>query len=74
MAVVHERKREFAESIKIFTSLLDSPAMNPEEAKANRILFLQHLAMNYEQLRELKKVITVYQDMVKVEPKLPSPD
>jgi tetratricopeptide (TPR) repeat protein len=68
MAVVHERKREFAESIKIFTSLLNSPAVNPEEAKANRLLFLQHLAMNYEQLREPKKVIAAYQDMVKVEP------
>jgi tetratricopeptide (TPR) repeat protein len=68
VATIHERKREYAEAIKIFTALLDSPLLSAEETKENRRMFQEHLIMNYEELRELKKVIAIYQELVKTNP------
>ncbi len=69
IATVYERRREYAESSKIFENLLQNPELSSEDGKSNRLLFQQHLAMNYEQLKDQKKVISIYQEIVKDEPK-----
>jgi tetratricopeptide (TPR) repeat protein len=70
LGTAYERNGEFGEAATIFSSLLESPGLNADEEKANRIIFQQHLAANYEELREYEKAIAVYQDIVKTEPKM----
>jgi tetratricopeptide (TPR) repeat protein len=67
-ATIYEKKREYAEAIKIFTALLENPLVKSEDAKDNRRMFQEHLIMNYEEMRDFKKVISIYQEMVKIYP------
>ena len=70
LGTAYERNGEFNEAVTIFSSLLENPGLNADEEKPNRIIFQQHLAANYEELREYEKAIAVYQDVVKAEPKM----
>jgi Flp pilus assembly protein TadD len=70
LAIAHESNDEFAEAAKLFLSLLNNPETGSDDTKSNRFLFQEHLAYNYEELKEPQKAINVYLDMVKVEPKV----
>jgi tetratricopeptide (TPR) repeat protein len=70
LGTAYERNGESKDAVDVFSSLLESPALNTDEEKANRLIFQQHLAANYEELREYNKAIAVYQDIVKSEPKM----
>jgi pentatricopeptide repeat protein len=70
LGTAYERNGEFGEAVTVFSSLLESPGLKADEEKANKIIFQQHLAADYEELREYDKAIAVYQDIVKTDPKM----
>ena len=67
LGTAYEQNGQLAEAAKIFTGLLGKPEGGSEEAKANRTVFQQHLAADYQEMGENAKAIAVYEDMLKGE-------
>ncbi len=66
----YEESGKYAEAAKLFERLLDKKvADNSEEIKANRLVFQQHLAADYMEMKEYEKAIAVYLEMVKADPR-----
>ena len=69
----YEESGKYAESVKIFSGLLESSKDDSEEAKSNRLVFQQHLAADYMEVKDYGKAIEIYKDMVKADPKKGNP-
>ena len=64
-----EENGKYADAAKIFSNLLSATTDSSQESATNRILFQQHLAAVYLELREFEKSIALYQDMAKADPR-----
>ncbi len=69
LGMVYEENGNYAEAAKLFASLLDKARGGSEEAKANFLVFQQHLAANYMEMGDYEKAIALYQDMARTDPK-----
>ena len=65
----YEESGNRKEAIAIFERLLQKVPAGTEEAKTNRMLFQQRLAINYWEMGEREKTIALYRDMAKADPK-----
>jgi tetratricopeptide (TPR) repeat protein len=61
----YEQNGQLAEAVKIFSGLLDKTRGGSEEYKANRVVFQQHLAADYQEMGENAKAIAIYEEMLK---------
>jgi tetratricopeptide (TPR) repeat protein len=64
----YERSNRLSEAAAIFTQLLEKSDSDSEEYKANRTVFQQHLAADYQEMGEMAKAIAIYEGMVKSDP------
>ena len=64
----YERSNRFPEAIAVFTELLEKSDSDSDEYKANRMVFQQHLAADYQEMGETAKAVAVYEEMVKRDP------
>jgi tetratricopeptide (TPR) repeat protein len=64
----YERGNRLSEAAAIFTQLLEKSDGGSEEYKANRVVFQQHLAADYQEMGETAKAIAIYEEMVKNNP------
>jgi tetratricopeptide (TPR) repeat protein len=64
----YERSNHLSEAAAIFTQLLEKSPGDSEEYKANRVVFQQHLAADYQEMGEPAKAIAIYEEMVKRDP------
>jgi len=67
LGAAYEQNGQLAEAVKIFTGLLRKTEGGSEEAKANRTVFQQHLAADYQEMGENAKAIGIYEEMLKGE-------
>jgi tetratricopeptide (TPR) repeat protein len=67
LGTAYEQNGQLAEAVKIFTGLLRKTEGGSEEAKANRTVFQQHLAADYQEMGENAKAIAIYEEMLKGE-------
>ncbi len=56
------------DALKIFSQLLDDTKGDSEEDKANRRLFQQRLAANYQKLGDHAKAIGIYEELIAANP------
>jgi tetratricopeptide (TPR) repeat protein len=63
-----ERSNRLPEAAAVFTQLLEKSDGDSEEYKANRVVFQQHLAADYQEMGEPAKAIAIYEEMVKSDP------
>ena len=64
----YEESGKFADAAALFSNLLGKSAAGSAELNANRLVFQQHLADDYVELREYEKAIALYEEIVKAEP------
>jgi tetratricopeptide (TPR) repeat protein len=64
-----EENGKYADAAKIFSNLLNATTDSSRESSTNRLLFQQHLAAVYLELRDYEKSIALYQEMVKTDPR-----
>jgi len=69
LASAYEQSGRPAQAAKIFARLLEITTSANEEGQANRIVFQQHLAANYQEMGENEKAIAIYQELAKSDPK-----
>ncbi len=68
LGTAFEQNGQLPEAVKIFSGLLSKTKNGgSEEYKANRVVFQQHLAADYQEMGENAKAITIYEDMLKGE-------
>jgi len=67
LGTAYEQNGQLAEAAKTFSGLLAKTEGGSEEAKANRTVFQQHLAADYQEMGEKAKAIAIYEDMLKGE-------
>jgi tetratricopeptide (TPR) repeat protein len=68
LGTAYELGGRAAEAVKIFSDLLDQSKDGPEDLKANRGVFQQHLAASYQDMGDGEKAIAIYEEMVKSDP------
>lgn len=68
LGVAYEQSGNPAEAAKIFSDLVTKAREGTEEFKANRVVFLQHLAAAYQDLGENDKAIALYEEMINSAP------
>ncbi len=64
-----EGSGRYEEAVEMFSYLVEKTGNNNEVEKTNRLLFQQHLAANYMELREFEKAVSLYQEMAEMDPK-----
>ncbi len=65
----YEDSGRYGEAAKLFSNLLSNASSGSEEARANLVVFQQHLAADYMELGDHEKGIAIYQEMAKADPK-----
>ena len=64
----YEESGKFADAAALFSRLLSKSTPGSEELNANRLVFQQHLADDYVELKEYDKAIALYEEIVKTDP------
>ncbi|HYK91701.1 MAG TPA: tetratricopeptide repeat protein, partial [Acidobacteriota bacterium] len=68
LGTAYEQNGQLPDAVKIFSGLLEkTKSSGSEEYKANRVVFQQHLAADYQEMGENGKAVTIYEDMLKGE-------
>jgi tetratricopeptide (TPR) repeat protein len=68
LGTAYEQNGQLSDAAKVFSGLLEKTKNSgSEEYKANRVVFQQHLAADYQEIGENAKAIAVYEDMLKEE-------
>jgi len=64
----YEQSSRFADAAAVFTQLLERSDGDSQEYMANRTVFQQHLAADYQEMGETDKAIAIYEEMVQSDP------
>ncbi len=64
LGMAYEQSGLYRDAVGIFSSLLENTTASSEESRANRLVFQQHLAANYQEMGDMEKAIDLYQEMV----------
>jgi tetratricopeptide (TPR) repeat protein len=68
LGMAYEQSGLYPEAVKTFSKLVEETAANSEEAEANRAVFQQHLAANYQEMGDIDKAIGIYEEMIQASP------
>jgi tetratricopeptide (TPR) repeat protein len=60
-----EESGRYEDAVEVFTYLIENTDSDTEANRANRLLFQQHLAADYMELRAFEKAISLYQEMAR---------
>jgi tetratricopeptide (TPR) repeat protein len=65
LGIAYEQAKDPRKASEIFARLIKKTAGAPEDYKANRLVFMYHLARNYQRIGNNDKAIAIFEDMIK---------